>query len=380
MKRVLLVTFDFPPRLGGVASYYSRIISALGPKRFFVLTDIHPDARDFDSTVSYAVFRRRFLTRLPLWPRWIFLVWHIFWLVRKLRVDVVLVGEVLPTGTAVLLLQRLLQLPFVLFTHGLDIRLPESHPRKAKLVRNIFFRSKKIVANSNYTAEALRKWGVPSEKIAVITPGVDSAKLHTVSAAVRATQQKYHAAGKRLLLSVGRLVERKGFDQVIRLLPPLLVQFPDLVYWIVGQGPDFPRLQKLALETGCADRIHFLGAVSAAELAACYQLCELFVLTPRVLDDGDVEGFGIVYLEAAYAGKPVIATRSGGVSEAVADGVSGLLVDPDNDAQLLAVLQRLLIDRAYAKVLGESGRKRVLAAFTWQKRADNLKSLLSETV
>src|SRR3989338_3843386 len=268
MKRVLLVTLDFPPRLGGVASYYSHIIAGLDPQQLFVLTDLHPRASDFDHTVSYRVFRRRFLTRLPLWPRWIFLAWYIFWLARKFKIDVVLVGEVLPTGTVVLLLQRLLRLPFFLFTHGLDIRLPRLQPRKAGLARRIFSRSEKIVANSNYTAKALQEWGVAPEKIVVMTPGVDTYKPNADPGQIQRLQQNYQISGKRLILSVGRLVQRKGFDQVIRCLPPLFTRFPNLIYCIVGDGPDLSRLKKIAAETLFTDRIFFLGALSDQELTA----------------------------------------------------------------------------------------------------------------
>jgi phosphatidylinositol alpha-1,6-mannosyltransferase len=182
------------------------------------------------------------------------------------------------------------------------------------------------------------------------------------------------APGQRLILSVGRLQRRKGFDSVIRALPLLLTQGVDAHYAVIGIGDDREYLQRLAAELGVSDRVHLLSHVSYEDLPRWYAACDLFAMPNRDID-GDTEGFGLVFLEAASAGKPALAGTDGGTGSAVVDGATGLRVDGENLEAITRALARLLADSAEAARMGLNGRRRVLDNFTHQRRVDQLREL-----
>jgi phosphatidylinositol alpha-1,6-mannosyltransferase len=181
-------------------------------------------------------------------------------------------------------------------------------------------------------------------------------------------------AGHRLL-SVGRLVPRKGVDMVLRALPRLP---PEVTYRVVGSGPDAPRLRQLAETEGVAERTRFLGRVDAATLEDEYRGCTLFVLPARRTADGELEGYGLVYFEAAAWGRPVVAGRSGGEVDAVVDGVTGLLVDGTALDGLVEALGCLLANPGRLRALGAAGRRRVETTHNWTRAAAVVDAVLGE--
>jgi phosphatidylinositol alpha-1,6-mannosyltransferase len=164
---------------------------------------------------------------------------------------------------------------------------------------------------------------------------------------------------------VARLVRRKGIDTVVQALPGIAAAGVDVHYRVVGDGPDRDRLLALAQTGGVADRVRLLGSVSDADKIACLHLCDVLAMPSRDLPSEPPEGFGIAYLEANLCGKPCIAADSGGVSEAVEDGLNGLLIDPDSPAQLAEAALRLLGDATLAESMGEAGRRRAVEHFAW---------------
>ncbi len=186
-------------------------------------------------------------------------------------------------------------------------------------------------------------------------------------------------AGRQVILNVGRLVERKGFDSVIKALSRVLEQEPAALYVIVGEGVDRERLHHLAQEQGVAENVRMVGAISDEELARWYTQCELFVMPSRELSNRDVEGFGIAFIEASSFGKPVVGGTSGGVSDAVIDGRTGFLVEASDLDMLSGAMLRLLSDTARAQELGEQGRVRVRSEFRWRVQADRLAELIGES-
>jgi phosphatidylinositol alpha-1,6-mannosyltransferase len=182
-------------------------------------------------------------------------------------------------------------------------------------------------------------------------------------------------------LSVGNLVERKGHDLVLRALPQLKQRWPGLLYVIVGDGPFRPALEALAEQLGVASSVRFAGRVDSAALPAFYRLCDVFVMPSRLrAEHHDVEGFGIVYIEAGACGKPVVGGLSGGTEDAIAEGETGLLVDPGDANALAAALARILEDPGFARTLGENARRRAAAEFTWAAFAGKLRSELAAIV
>jgi len=219
-----------------------------------------------------------------------------------------------------------------------------------------------VVSNSAFTAGLARALGAAPERIHVTHCGTDPARFAPRDAQ---TLRSRLALGERpVLLSIARLVPRKGLDTVLRALPHVRAAVPDVVYIVVGDGPDRERLMALCNELGVSALVRFTGEVPASELPLWYSLGDVFVMPSRS-EPPDVEGFGIVFLEAAAAERPVVAANAGGVPDAVLDGVSGLLVPPDDPGELAQKLVLLLRDPTRRAELGRRGRERVLAEFTW---------------
>jgi phosphatidylinositol alpha-1,6-mannosyltransferase len=214
-----------------------------------------------------------------------------------------------------------------------------------------------VIVNSAYTQNLYAALGIHPARVEtlMISPGTAQFNADGDGRRIRA---KYGLGDDRTILTVGRLVERKGLDMVIRVLGRVRRAVGPVQYLIVGRGPDEGRLRALAREAKCEDAVRFIGYVPSEDLPAFYAASDVFAMPSRALSRRDgVEGFGIVYLEAAAAAKPVVGGRSGGVPEVVRDGVTGRLVDPTDGDELAEVLISLLRDRVEAARLGANGRR-----------------------
>jgi len=181
----------------------------------------------------------------------------------------------------------------------------------------------------------------------------------------------------RIILTVGGLVARKGHDMVIRALPRLRQTVPDVMYLIVGDGPYRTQLETLAVALGVQDHVIFVGKVPGEYLPDIYALSDVFVMPSREqLNVCDVEGFGIVFLEANACGKPVVGGRSGGIPDAIIDGVTGLLVNPHDPEDIANALARLLTDGDLAVRIGRQGRLRVASDFNWARLGRRVRGIL----
>jgi phosphatidylinositol alpha-1,6-mannosyltransferase len=236
----------------------------------------------------------------------------------------------------------------------------------------------RVVTISRYTEENLVQLGVDQSRIAMIYPGVDLEAFYPDPAAGRAVRARHRLSDRQpVLLTVARLIPRKGNDRVIEALPAMLERVPDLVYLIVGTGPGENWLRAYAQEKGVADRVIFAGRVSDEELSAYYNAANVFIM-PNRKEGADVEGFGIVFLEANACGKPVIGGRSGGAVDAVAHGESGYLVDPCSPPDIAEAAIRLLTDPGLAERMGERGRERAQREFSWERTARQAHTLTAE--
>jgi glycosyltransferase involved in cell wall biosynthesis len=251
------------------------------------------------------------------------------------------------------LLARRFRLRWLAYAYGQEVwrgGRPMGLARLDARLRGGALRGAEVVFSpGSFTSGLLLEWGVDRQKIAVVPYG---AEPRPASAA---------PAG-RSLLTVARLVPRKGIDMVIRALRELP---GDVEYRVVGHGPDEARLRRLAMELGVASRVGFLGRLDDAALAAEYQRCGLFVLPARRTAEGDLEGYGLVHFEAAAWGRPVVAGRSGGEIDAVVDGETGRLVDGGSLQELTAVLAELIDDADQRARLGRAGRERVERSHNW---------------
>jgi phosphatidylinositol alpha-1,6-mannosyltransferase len=219
---------------------------------------------------------------------------------------------------------------------------------------------------------------VPPEKITLIHNGVDT-KRFTPGRKSAVLTDRHGLSGKKIILTIGRIVPRKGLDTVVRALPRILKQVPNAHYLIVGSGEYQPALKYLADKTGVADRVIFAGRVTESELVDYYRLCDVFAMPNRDMPGGDTEGFGLVFLEANACGKPVVGGRAGGAVEAVIDGENGLLVDGWSIQDVADAITRLLTDTKLYQHLAERGLEIALASAS-KTKAGQFYSLCHELV
>ncbi len=378
MSDLLLAVNDFPPLLGGESTLYFGIASHLPPGRAIVLAPGgHGDAA-IDARLPVPVERRWLpahrgtISRIA---RAALTATYLGSLLLRRRVRYLVCGQLLSIGVPGRLLSRLAGVPYAVFVHGAD--LADFHDRVpwGGLARWTIAGADAVIANSRFTAGLIERLAPGAARRIVVLPiGVES-QAPAETGTVEALRERYRLGRGPVLLSVSRLVAMKGHDVVLRALPELLRAVPGLHYLIVGEGPHRPALEALARAHGVAARVVFAGRVPAAELPAHFQLATLFVQLSRHTGRYDgLEGFGISFLEAASHGLPCIAGRSGGVPEAVLDGETGLLVEPEDGAAFGAAAARLLADPRERQRMGESAR-RWAAAHTWEPAADCLRSL-----
>ena len=371
----LLIAHTFPPRVGGRESYLFNLFSRLGPARVTVVTpDREGEWETFDRSAPFRMVRVS-----PEGPSWFFrggrrqrLRWFFFLagLCLRHRVGMVHCAVALPDGMTGLLLKRTLGLPYVQYVFGLEIARPALEPWTRERLGWVLQNADRVVAISRATADLAVRLGARPDRVVFVPPGVDVETYHPDPEAGARVHQQHGLDGRKVILTLGRLVARKGQDQVIRALPRVLEAVPQAVYLIAGSGPDRERLERLAEEVGVADRVIFAGRVPDGEVVAYYNGADVVAMPSREEPEtGDVEGFGMVFLEANACGKPVVGGRSGGVVDAVADGVTGFLVDPHDPADLAARLVTLLQDPDLARRMGEAGRERARREFAWGRLA-----------
>jgi phosphatidylinositol alpha-1,6-mannosyltransferase len=385
----LLVTNDFPPKVGGIQSYLWELWRRLPPGEVAVLTTPYREAAEFDRVQPFRVVRDRDRVLLPT-PA---LAGRIDALARELRADVIFLDPALPLGA---LGPRLRAAPYVAVLHGAEVTVPGRLPGSRGLLRRVLDGAAGVLAAGTYPAEeAARAAGRPLPGL-VIPPGVDIDRFRPQtddSTARTVTRQRFGLpeAGP-VVLGVSRLVPRKGFDVLIdaiarldrclwRLPPPLSGGHPPppggpVHLALAGRGRDRGRLAKRAARAGLGDRFHLLGRVPDEDLPALYACADVFAMCCRERWGGlEAEGFGIVFLEAAASGVPAVAGRSGGAGEAVDDGSTGFVVDPGDAGAVAGALERLLADPALRRRMGAAARARAEHAFSYDTLAARLAPL-----
>lgn len=373
MKKTLLLTLEFPPDIGGVSTYYKNLCEELPPKDLCVLAPEKEGCKSYDKEKLFTIYRREFYSKTFFWPKWAGLLRTVFPIIKKENVQNILVGNILPLGYIAYLVKMKYKIPYLIFTHGMDIAMLRG--RKRFFAKQIFQNTNGVFSNTHFTKHIVEGYGYPHEQITTVYPCPDTIPHAPPNEIVR-LKKLYNLYNKKILLTVGRLVERKGHDVVIRSLPKILQKFSDTLFVIVGEGEYRQNLEQLVKDLQLEDHVLFTGNLSRIELSTMYELCDIFVMPARQLYDYDVEGFGTVYLEANYFGKPVIGGKSGGVSEAVLDGKTGLLIDPQNSNDFVMAVFTLLENPDFAHRLGYQGMDRVHSQFHWNRQAEKIKSVL----
>lgn len=366
--RHLLVTNDFPPKIGGIQSYLWELWRRLPPGDVTVLTTPYRGASRFDAEQPFRVVRSSEPVLLPH-P-------HLARRIRSLAAETAAQAVILDPALPVGLVGPALGLPYAVVLHGAEVAVPGRVPPARQLLARVVGRASLIIAAGSYPeAEVRRVMGPrPLPPVVQVPPGVDITRFEPLQGIDRAawrTRLGLPASGP-LVVSVSRLVPRKGMDTLIASAALLAPEYPDLTVAIAGEGRDRGRLERRIKSTGAPVRL--LGRVADVDLPKLYGAGEIFVLCCRTRWAGlEQEGFGIVFLEAAAAGVASIAGESGGAADAVKDGTTGLVVsDPDDPKALARQLQVLLGDPALASRLGQEARRRVESEFAYEHLAARL--------
>lgn len=253
--------------------------------------------------------------------------------------------------------------PIAMLAHGNEIPRDVASAR-ARRARHAVRRARTVVASSRFTADLVRDLALGAEtRVVVINPPLPPQQ--TAGAPALAKIDAAIAGRSPVLSTLSRLEPRKGVDMVLRVLPRLRERFPGIVYLVAGSGDDLPRLRRVAIERGVQDCVVFLGALADdQEKAAFFERTEVFAMPVRRVEDS-IEGFGIVYAEAAWRGVPSIAGLEGGASDAVLDGQTGLLCRGDDEHAVFEALNRLLGDEALRRELGDAARRHALTKLSW---------------
>jgi phosphatidyl-myo-inositol dimannoside synthase len=358
--KTLLITLEYPPFQGGVANYYGNLVKYWPwPEEIEVIDNCQGEL---------------FSGRGP-WP-WFKAIIKIWQKKRNNSFNYLLVGHILPLGTAAFIASLFKPFDYAIILHGLDFTSALVSYRKKFLAKLILRRADKIICANSYLAQLVSQFDSQlTNKVVVKNPGIDLAIPDIDSDKLKEIKKKYDLDNSVNLLSLGRLVLRKGFDKVIEALN--IIKDKNIKYFIIGEGPEEKNLKKMAATSSQAERIFFIGSVSEAYKWCWLYATDIFIMPSRQIGF-DFEGFGIVYLEANLAGKPVIAGDSGGVKDAVVHEKTGLLVDPKNPEAIKEAILRLVYNKDLRLKLGEYGCKRSQSEFNWEKQAQQFLAIIKK--
>lgn len=374
----LLVTNDFPPKVGGIQAYLWELWRRFDPDSFAVLTATsHPDAARFDREqaakgIRIERVRSRVLAPTPS------LIRRIRNSARRIGADLVVLDPAFPLGV----IGPHLGLPYAVMLHGAEVAIPGRLPLSRQFVARVLRHSSLVISAGGYPAAAGART-IPKESLRAvieITPGVDLDRFRPLGPDERTRARVDLGLPKEgpLVVSVSRLVPRKGMDVLIDAAARLRPEFPDLTVAIAGRGRDADRLSGRIAESDAP--VHLLGAVSDDDIPRLVGAADVFVMLCRNRWLGlEQEGFGIVFLEAAAAGVPQIAGASGGAGEAVVHGETGLVVARPSDAGAAAgAISRLLADQGLRAAMGAASRRRAEASFDYDRLASRLAATLAD--
>lgn len=355
--KTLLFTIEYPPFHGGVANYYYNLFN-------------HWPANEKIAVLDNA---NNQLLCGRLWPKWLPALFFLRQKIKQEKFDQIIVGQLLPLGIVAFLLSLFCRISFSVIIHGMELSFAQKKSRKKLISRLILGRAKNIICAGSHTAELAKRFlgEKYSEKIHIVNPGV-CASPAVDQDLLEKIKTENDLSGKTVLFTVARLVKRKGHDMAIAAMKELAPGDASVHYYIAGTGPDEVYLKEIAQGM---NNVHFLGKISNEEKWAWLALSDIFIMPSRDIG-GDFEGFGIVYLEAAMAGRPVIAGDSGGVRDAVIDNETGLLIDPENPTVIAEAILKLTNDPFLRKQMGEAGKARAKKDFDWNRQAEKACDLL----
>jgi phosphatidylinositol alpha-1,6-mannosyltransferase len=371
VSRALVVTNDFPPRQGGIQTFVAALLERRPPDSLVVLASDSPGSAEHDAALPYPVVRRPTGMLLPTRAT----ARAAVELVHRYGCDTAFFGAAAPLGLLGPALRTAGVRHLVGATHGHEtgwVALPGSRQLMQRIASNLDV----VTYISEYTRDRLAPALAGRTRLAQLSPGVDIDRF-TPRADGAAVRRRYGLGEAPVVVCVSRLVARKGQDVLVAGWPQVLARHPGARLLLVGGGPAEGALRRAVAARGLHDSVVLTGPVGHEELPAHYAAGDVFAMPCRTRRGGlDVEGLGMVFLEAAACGRPVVAGTSGGAPEAVREGVTGHVVDPRSPAAVATALTALLDDPAGARAMGEAGRAWVEQRWSWTTIAAGFAALL----
>ncbi|MED5580162.1 MAG: glycosyltransferase family 4 protein [Nitrospinota bacterium] len=371
--KLLLCAPVYPPSVGGVQTLSARIAGELSERGHEVQVIARGISKDSEIDKENKLVR---VLRISFKP---FISPILFYFVLFRRPQVLLLTHRADFLRFAILIKKIFRIPFVVIIHGNEIY---GSPRKEKLKESLN-KSSALIAVSEYTKNRLVSLGFRDDKIFSIRNGVSYSNFGPDSEG-EILREDLGFSENKILLSVGRLQLVKGFDCVIRSLPIIVKKYPNIVYVLVGDGPEMQNLKTLAKELDVSERVVFVGEIPYGKMGrgryAYYQACDIFLMPSRIdYKDNSVEAFGIAHLEAGACGKPVIGGFSGGSPEAVLDGENGFLVNPENPDEIASAVLKIFNSPSLSDSMGEKG-KELARESNWSNVVKNYEKLLLQIV
>lgn len=374
MRRTLIVTNDFPPRQGGIQSFIHSLALRLPPEKLTVYAPKWSGDAEFDRAQPFEVVRHPTSLMIggPSVTR------RAVAIARARKAEAVVFGAAAPLGLITPALRRAGIERAIAITHGHEAGWA-ALPGARGLLHRIGDETDTVTYLGEYFRVRVGRALSPraASRMLRLAPGVDAARFHPDPEAGLVIRERHGLAGRPVVVCVSRLVPRKGQDTLIRAWPEVVRQVPEAALLIVGDGPYLKTLKRLTERIGMSAHVTFTGSVASDELPAHYCAGDVFAMPCRTRRGGlDVEGLGIVYLEASAAGLPVIGGDSGGAPDAISDGESGFVVAGRDIPAVTARVVELLRDPARARAMGEKGRAWVEQDWSWDQAAARLRAII----
>jgi phosphatidylinositol alpha-1,6-mannosyltransferase len=380
--KTLLLTFDYPPIIGGIANVLATFTRLASGPECVILAPAGKGAKELDAshpvrTIRYPTFSEKHLIG-KLLNLASAAVWTVMWVVYH-RPRILIAGQVVRAGPIAYLWHRMTGRPFYLWVFGGETD-PAFTPSSffTRFLHRILRAACVVFTNSPFTSMEMKRFGIPEERVVELPRGVDKRDYYPTERNPQYVE-RYGLEDKLVFMTLGRLVERKGIDMMLEALSGLAEDLPPWHYLVVSDGPDRERLETLAEKLELRDHVTFTGYVERHELPIYYNLCDIFAMPNRKVSGTNtlsIEGFGTVFVEAAACAKPVIAGRSGGAVFAVDDRVNGILVDSTDLDDIKRAIHSLM-DRETREKMSAAGVE-FAKRFDWERSAEILRSYLDE--
>jgi phosphatidylinositol alpha-1,6-mannosyltransferase len=375
MKKTLIISLEYPPQVGGIATYVHQFASALPSDNVVLLAPFFEGSQKWDEAQTYTIIRKSFFFPKAVWPRWLLLYFHVRKIIKEHNIEQLHVHHMLPVGYVAYILRK--KVPYLVFSHGTDMVLATKSKWKRHWTQKVLLRSKRVFTNSDsLRLRFVEQVPLVSDIVDVVYPCPDREFLTSPDPETLASIKSSLALeGKQVLLTVARLDDGKGIPQLIRTIAQIVPAHPNLVWVLIGDGKKRSLVIELIQKYRLQNVVRFLGSVPHYELNAYYHIADVFALLTH--PDGErEEGLGLVFLEAAAAGLPIVAGKSGGVEEAVLHTQTGLVVNTYHQDEVAGAIARLLQDKAFAAHLGTAAQSRILSEFSWENQLTRIAQYL----